>query len=249
MYVNNLRRFFASLAAAVFFIGAALPLAGCGPGADAPPASIPAGKSLSPGDDGGGAVTHLTSVRGNQPSPAMHELQKPSPSLPPRVRLHTSAGPITLELYRDEAPRTVANFLENYVERRAFEGTIFHHAASGIVLGGGYTADLQPISRRAEIWNEADNGLPNVRGAVAMARYADSIHSATSEFFINVADNPDFNHRGGDDPLKFGYCVFARVVEGMEVIDRIAQSQTQAQGEFANLPHPLVVIERVDLLR
>jgi peptidyl-prolyl cis-trans isomerase A (cyclophilin A) len=133
------------------------------------------------------------------------------------VVIATNMGDIAMELYPDEAPITVANFIE-YIESCFYDGTIIHRVAPGFVLqGGGFTAEMQRKETRAPITNEADNGLLNERGTLSMARTPE-VNSATSQFFINLVDNTILDHGVRD----FGYAVFARVTEGMDVVDRIA---------------------------
>ena len=140
----------------------------------------------------------------------------------PMVLISTSLGDIKLELYEKEAPITVANFL-SYVEEGFFDGTIFHRVINNfMVQGGGITADMKQKPTKAPIKNEADNGLKNERGTIAMARTAD-VNSATSQFFINHKDNSFLDHGVRD----FGYAVFGKVVEGIEIVDKIAAVQTR----------------------
>lgn len=154
----------------------------------------------------------------------------------PVVTFSTSMGDITIELLSKEAPVTAKNFLE-YVDAGFFDGTIFHRVIPGFVIqGGGFTADMNQKSTRAPIKNEADNGVKNTRGTLSMARTAD-INSATSQFFINLKDN-DFLDHGTRD---FGYAVFARVVEGMDVVDRIAGVKTGNHGPHSDVPTEPVV--------
>jgi peptidyl-prolyl cis-trans isomerase A (cyclophilin A)/peptidyl-prolyl cis-trans isomerase B (cyclophilin B) len=161
------------------------------------------------------------------------------------VRLETSQGPIVVELFDEQAPITTANFLE-YTEAGFFDGTIFHRVIPGFVIqGGGFTAQFERKATRAPIPNEADNGLKNSRGTLSMARTADP-DSATSQFFINLADNPSLDRRD-DTPQGAGYAVFGRVIEGMETVDRIADIPTGAAGPFRqDVPRETVRIESVD---
>jgi len=179
---------------------------------------------------------------------------KPVPSLPkpidPMVVLHTSQGDVTIKLFQDKAPRTVENFLRGYAERGYYEQTIFHHVEPGqMIIAGGYTADMQRKPARAPIYNESRNGLSNRRGTIAMIRDAEAPHSATSEFFINLADNPDFDFKTTDENDVAGYCVFGEVVQGMDIIDRIAQLPTSTLGDFAKVPSPPVTIAKVERLQ
>jgi peptidyl-prolyl cis-trans isomerase A (cyclophilin A) len=142
------------------------------------------------------------------------------------VVFSTSMGDITLELYPEQAPITVENFLA-YVESCFYDGTIIHRVAPGFVIqGGGFTPEMQRKATRPPIQNEADNGLKNVRGSLSMARTV-AVNGATSQFFINVADNEVLDHGVRD----FGYAVFARVTEGMDVVDEIAAVRTGAGSE------------------
>lgn len=163
---------------------------------------------------------------------------------PVKVRIQTNYGNITLELYPDKAPQTVANFLR-YVDSGFYENTIFHRViANFMIQGGGYDLDYRERPTLQPIPNEANNGLKNVRGTIAMARTSDP-HSATSQFFINHKDNPflDFTAK---NPSGWGYTVFGKVVEGMNVVDEIAKVPTGPGGPFpTDAPQGLVVIDRV----
>ncbi len=162
----------------------------------------------------------------------------------PVVRMQTNMGVIVMELNRDKAPKTVDNFLR-YVEDGFYDGTIFHRVIKGfMVQGGGYTGDYRKKPARAPVANEADNGLKNERGTVAMARTSDP-HSATAQFFINVVDNDFLNHRD-PTPRGWGYTVFGRVTEGMDVVDKIRNVQTGSGGPFGkDVPRTPVVIEKM----
>jgi peptidyl-prolyl cis-trans isomerase B (cyclophilin B) len=151
----------------------------------------------------------------------------------PVVVIQTSMGDITIELFRDRAPKSVENFL-GYVNEGFYTGTVFHRVIRGIIIqGGGLTADLKRKPTRDPIENEATNGLKNTRGTVAMAR-AGAVNSATSQFFINTADTSSFDHRGMA-PEEFGYAVFGRVTAGMGVVDKIERVKTQA-GDVPTVP-------------
>jgi peptidyl-prolyl cis-trans isomerase A (cyclophilin A) len=153
------------------------------------------------------------------------------------IILSTSLGEVKIELFEAEAPVTVRNFLQ-YVDDGFFDGTIFHRVIPGFVLqGGGFTADMSQKKCRPPIKNEAENGLKNERGTLSMAR-TQEIDSATSQFFINLQDNPFLDHGKRD----FGYAVFAKVVDGMEVIDRIASVATGTVGMHQDVPLEPVVI-------
>jgi cyclophilin family peptidyl-prolyl cis-trans isomerase len=159
----------------------------------------------------------------------------------PQVILETSLGSIKLELFPDKAPMTVANFL-TYVREGFYDGLIFHRIISNaIVQGGGFTPDLtckEPT--HPSIINEATNGLRNERGTIAMAR-AFPIDSAASQFFINIVDNPALDHRG-QEPMEYGYTVFGRVTEGMDVVEKMTWIPTGPAGEHRNVPQEQIII-------
>lgn len=167
----------------------------------------------------------------------------------PQVRLDTSLGPITVELADDKAPKTVANFL-GYAREGFYNGTIFHRVIDSFMIqGGGFTADFQQKPTRAPIGNEADNGLKNVRGSIAMARTGDP-HSATAQFFINVKDNPALDYRSSTQQ-GWGYTVFGKVIDGMDTVDKIRKVATGAGGpggRFADVPTTSVTINTVTVL-
>jgi cyclophilin family peptidyl-prolyl cis-trans isomerase len=160
----------------------------------------------------------------------------------PRVHLETSKGVIVLELDPKAAPKTVENFL-SYVRDGFYDGTIFHRVIKGFMIqGGGFTEDMQQKSTHAPITNEADNGLQNKRGTVAMARTMDP-HSATAQFFINTVDNSFLDHKGKTSN-GWGYCVFGKVVEGMNVVDVIESVSTTSKAGQRDVPATPVTIER-----
>ena len=159
----------------------------------------------------------------------------------PVVVMETSLGAITIELDRDQAPKSVENFLA-YVNSGFYEGTVFHRVISGFMIqGGGMTADLNRKATREPIENEATNGLKNTRGTLAMARTAD-VNSATSQFFINTADNRALDHRN-TNPSEFGYAVFGKMIDGMDIVDKIEAVQTDTRGPFRDVPTEPVVIK------
>ena len=161
----------------------------------------------------------------------------------PVVVIETSAGSITIELFKEQAPVSVENFLR-YARDGFYAGTIFHRVVPGYVIqGGGFTEDLTEKPTRPPIQNEATNGLSNRRGSVAMARTR-VLRSGTSQFYINLADNRSLDHTGYS-PDEFGYAVFGRVIEGMDVVDRIGASPTADRGGMPNVPVTAVVIKRV----
>jgi cyclophilin family peptidyl-prolyl cis-trans isomerase len=153
------------------------------------------------------------------------------------VVFETSKGAFTIELFTDDAPKTVENFLQ-YVDDGFFDGTVFHRVIPGFVIqGGGFTPEMTQKDTRAPIANEADNGRKNLRGALSMARTSD-INSATSQFFVNLTDNAFLDHGTRD----FGYAVFGRVADGMEVIDAIAAVPTDTRGGHQDVPVEPVVV-------
>jgi peptidyl-prolyl cis-trans isomerase A (cyclophilin A) len=161
----------------------------------------------------------------------------------PRVELKTNLGAIVLELYPDKAPKTVANFLQ-YVKDGHYNGTVFHRVIDGFMIqGGGFEAGLKQKQTRAPIENEGKNGLKNDVGTIAMARTSDP-NSATAQFFINVANNDALNAR----PDGHGYAVFGRVVQGMDVVNRIKGVRTGNRGPYQNVPAEDVIIESAAIL-
>jgi cyclophilin family peptidyl-prolyl cis-trans isomerase len=162
----------------------------------------------------------------------------------PEVLMQTSQGEIRIELYPDKAPVTVRNFLE-YVNSGFYDGTVFHRVISHFMIqGGGFTPDMQKKPTREPIANEAANGLSNKRGTIAMARTGDP-HSASAQFFINVQDNLNLDYSGELNSRTWGYAVFGRVVEGMEVVDQIRFTATTTRPPFADVPVEPVIIEQV----
>jgi len=161
----------------------------------------------------------------------------------PRVRLVTTLGDIVLELDHSKAPKSVENFLA-YVNEGFYEGTIFHRVIDGFMIqGGGFTQDFMKKPTHSPIQNEADNGLKNERGTIAMARTGDP-HSATAQFFINVVNNDFLDYRS-PTPRGWGYAVFGKVVEGMDVVDNIRHTPTGSGGPFRkDVPRTPIVIEK-----
>lgn len=161
------------------------------------------------------------------------------------LTLHTSLGDIGLELDAEKAPASVENFL-TYAKDGFFDGTIFHRVIENFMIqGGGMIADMSQKTTRASIKNEADNGLKNTAGTIAMARTNDP-HSATAQFFINVSDNEFLNHRS-PSPQGWGYAVFGKVVSGMEVVEKIKAVKTGRRGSHDDVPEETVTIERVTI--
>ena len=162
----------------------------------------------------------------------------------PSVQIKTNRGEIVVELDSEKAPKTVANFLE-YVNSGHYNGTVFHRVIRRFMIqGGGYTPDMQEKpGTRAAIQNEADNGLKNLKGTIAMARTGDP-HSATDQFFINVVDNPFLDHRSKDEQ-GWGYTVFGKVVSGVEVAEKISKSPTWP----GDVPTEPIVIESITVIK
>jgi len=209
------------------FIGATLCLAF---------ATLPLGQGQPPAGPQGRARVQVPPLQAPAPSPAPGN---------PVVVLSTTMGDITLELFKDKAPVSVKNFLQ-YVSEGFYENTIFHRVKPKyVVQGGGLTPEMVQKATRPPILNEATNGLKNVRGTVAMARSA-ALRSGTSQFYVNLANNSDLDHRGYS-PDDFGYAVFGRVLSGMEVVDEIASTPTSTAGPHADVPVTPVVIRKVTL--
>jgi len=192
--------------------------------------------------------------------PASNEVESPRGELPagpkkadydaerPTVVVATNVGDITVELDPKAAPITVDNFLA-YVNRGHYDGTVFHQVvADYMALAGGYDTDFK--ERRAEfpIRNEAHNGLKNVRGTIAMARAEDAIDSATNQFFLNLADNANLDHRERT-PEGYGYCVFGKVISGQEVLDQISKAKVEDRPGFAQTPAERIVIKTIRQIR
>lgn len=222
-----------SLGALLIIALAAFAVVGCG-GGTAPPA-----------EDAPSAAEPPEPATTEEPGDTAEE----SPDVAvgyPRVELSTSLGTIRLELYPDKAPITVENFL-GYVTEGFFDGTIFHRVVPGFVIqGGGFTSEMVEKDTRPPIENEANNGVRNLRGTICMARTSDP-HSATSQFFINTKDNPPLDHR--DSSLRgWGYAVFGRVTEGMEVVEAIERVPRGSKNGYDDVPVDPIVIERARLL-
>lgn len=228
-------------------------MSGCGneSGTNVPDASINASTANNNASDGGsaGPVTvrpeHLSSA-----SPAAVQSDDY-----PEVEIKTNQGVITIQLDRKSAPLTVSSFLDNYVDAQFYDGTLFHYVDTGMILGGGYTQELKPKPHRGEVMCEANNGLKNERGTIAMNRYPEALDSGTSQFFINLKDNTSFDHKEGSADFDtkdykkaaadFGFCVFGRVIEGLEVAERISQARVHDTREFVSTPVDAVVIESI----
>ena len=162
------------------------------------------------------------------------------------ILMTTTLGPMTLELDPDNAPNTVENFL-SYVSNGFYDGTIFHRVINDfMVQGGGFTADMEQKATQAPIDNEANNGLKNARGTIAMARTQDP-HSATAQFFINVQDNDFLNHTG-ENMQGWGYAVFGKITDGEDVLDKIRCVQTGSQAGHQDVPVEPIIIESVTVI-
>lgn len=160
----------------------------------------------------------------------------------PVVLMETTAGNIKIELNAEKAPETVKNFLR-YVDKGQYNGTIFHRVIDGFMIqGGGFTKDMVQKPTDAPIANEADNGLKNERGTIAMARTSD-VNSATAQFFINVVNNPSLNFVA-KNPQGYGYCVFGKVIEGMDVVDKIKAAETGSRLGHQNVP-----VESIEIIK
>ena len=162
------------------------------------------------------------------------------------IKLHTNHGTITVELFADKAPLTAANFLE-YVKAGHYDNTVFHRVIDGfMVQGGGFEPGMKQKLTHEPVKNEADNGLKNAVGTLAMARTPDP-HSASAQFFINVADNDFLNFRAPTSQ-GWGYCVFGKVVDGMDVVDKIKGVKTGSKGFHQDVPAEDVLIERAEVV-
>jgi cyclophilin family peptidyl-prolyl cis-trans isomerase len=165
----------------------------------------------------------------------------------PLVELKTNMGVIVIELDTQAAPRTTSNFLQ-YVQEKHYDGTIFHRVINGFMIqGGGMDAAFKEKPTRAPIENEAQNGLKNTVGTVAMAR-TNAPHSASAQFFINLADNAFLDHKSPEPPENWGYAVFGKVVKGMDVVQKIAKLQTGSAQMHQNVPTVTVVIEEARVI-
>ncbi len=231
----------ALLGLAILSLVVACWLTGCGGTAgDVPAASASSAATATTGSDTAAATVPVTATS-VKPRPA------PPKPVDPIVLLHTSAGDIQLQLFREKAPQSVDNFLRNYALRGSYDGTIFHHVEAGsMIIAGGYNEKLEPTQTRAPVYNESQNGLKNTRGMVALIRDPDNTHSATNQFFINLADNPALDFESDETDAAWGYCVFGQVIAGLEVVDQIAQASVESQGDFAKVPTTPIVITSVE---
>jgi len=169
--------------------------------------------------------------------------EREKPVANPVVIMETSEGTIKIELWADKAPKTVENFLA-YVNEKYYDGTIFHRVIPDFMIqGGGFTADMKQKATHPPIRNEAKAELKNLRGTIAMARTGE-VHSATAQFFINTKDNGFLDHTG-DSARGFGYAAFGKVIDGMDVVDKIRAVKTGSVGPFADVPVEPVLIKSV----
>ena len=207
--------------------------------ADRGPATLPA---VGVGGPAFNRPQAAAGTRQVQAPPLQVPADVPAPGNPVVV-VSTSLGDITLELFKERAPVSVENFL-SYVNEGFYTDTVFHRVRKGFMIqGGGYTASLVEKPTRSPIQNEATNGLRNLRGTVAMARRA-TLRSATAQFYINVADNRSLDHTGYS-PDEFGYAVFGRVLDGLDVADRIAAVPTRKTADMEDVPVEPVIIKSV----
>ena len=176
----------------------------------------------------------------------MAEDGKPQNPNDPIVLMSTSAGDVKIELYKDKAPETVANFLA-YVNDKFYDGTVFHRVIPNFMIqGGGFTPDMKQKPTKAAIKNEAGNGLKNQFGTLAMARTSD-VNSATAQFFINTKDNDFLDHK--DETMQgYGYAVFGKVIEGSKVVQKIAGVDTTSKGPYEDVPVDPVVIKSIRVI-
>lgn len=225
---------------------------GCSKGDSAGvPASIEAsGEGAQTTGEGAPKVTTTVNV-GDSPFAASERAASAAAArdMHPSVVFKTSLGDVTVKLDGEKAPLTVDNFLNNYVRHGYYTNTIFHYVAPGtMIVGGGYDAENNLKPTRPEIQNEADNGLSNKRGTLAMARAADFAHSANSQFFFNLSDNTQFDHQDRESADTFGYCVFGEVTKGMDVLEKISGTTTREAEISPQLPVQPVIIQSVELI-
>lgn len=220
-------------------------LGGCGDKNAAAPAANLRSQSATPTDSGRVVDGHdVEPVQLTGTTGSMTSLVQAAETHRPEILLTTSLGKIRLRLKPDKAPRTVENFIYNYVEREFYDHTIVHYVDTGFMIAaGGYGEDHKFKEPRTPIICESNNGLLNRKGTVAMAHHPDDPNSATSQFFINLADNPGLDYQADDEGQVNGYCVFGEVIEGMDVVQEIAATAVQDQNEFPKTPIKPIVIE------
>jgi peptidyl-prolyl cis-trans isomerase A (cyclophilin A) len=225
----------------------ALMAVGCGGSDDGvPTASIEADRQAASWTNTATANGNLEPVKLTPSSQDDRSPAQPQTHDAPEVRISTSLGDILARLNADLAPRTVENFLFNYVERGFYDQTVVHFVEPGyMIAAGGYDLDFAAKETRSPILCEADNGLKNLRGTLAMVRHQDLPHSATSQFFINLVDNPALDYQAMEDQPLNGYCVFGEVIEGFEVLEKIAAVAVHDRDDFVNTPEEPVIIQSV----
>lgn len=238
-----------------FFLLLALAVAaGCGSDEGASPASIDApgqGTSTSTQNESSSETTQpVRIVAGvesrDTPAPVILEDTRQFPE----VVIETTLGKIHVRLNADKAPMTVDNFLLNYVDNDFYDNTIFHYVHKDFMIAaGGYGADLQQKTPRDGIPNEANNGLQNLRGTIAMARDRTAADSANCQFFINLADNAGLDHKSAAAAEDYGYCVFGEVTQGMDTVDRIAEVAVTDREQFPKVPSEEVGLISIKRLR
>jgi len=242
------------LVVACAVVGVLLTAGGCSSGGEDGAAANTAAINGTSGTAAAGAGGSVETPPSGGPIGTLPPGQSPVP-VRPVVLIETSMGDITVELDSEKAPATVGNFLD-YVESGFYDQTIFHQVfKDAVILGGMFTSDLTQKPAGPPVTNEAHNGLKNVRGTIAMARDYNVIDSATCQFFINVKDNPNYDHKPGAresyaNAEDYGYCVFGRVTEdSMPVVDRIAEVEVHDTADFERLPVQTVLIKSIRKIR
>lgn len=223
---------------------------GCGKKGQVPPEAkiqVEENDGQADGEDARMSPIELTADEASPDSPAVTVL--------PEVVVHTSQGDIRIRLFAEDAPQTVDNFLENYVDRAVFHDTLIHFVEKDyMMIAGGYTSAYEKVPARAPVIYEGENGLSNRRGTIAVNRHPDFIHSGQSEFFFNLADNEFLDHKEatspeGDASSTPGYCVFGEIVEGIEVADMIGSVEVVDREGFPKTPVAPVVVTAIERIR
>ncbi len=246
----------------LLFLPLALAVAvGCGSEEGAPPANIGAegqDAASSAQDSFSSAPTEHIEIRARKAqnrTPAPLDIDIEDTRGFSEIRIETALGgtrlgDIHVRLNAEKAPLTVDNFLLNYVDQGFYDNTIFHYVdKESMVIAGGYSSDLQQKETRDGIPSEADNGLRNLRGTIAMARYPEEPDSATCQFFINLADNAKLDYKNSDGPKDKGYCVFGKVTRGMDVVESIAEVAVEDRNQFPKTPSKQVSILSIKRVR
>lgn len=214
---------------------------GCGPGDGPPTANI----SAEPSEGNTDPVGTAPRAELKAELPPVAAPPEPTKNLFPEVLVKTSVGDFRVRLDAEKAPETVENFLESYVDRGFYSGTIFHHVDQSMVIAGGFAEDLTEKEVRAPIRNEAAiSGLQHKRGTIAMFRLQEYTNSATSQFFINLVDNDALNYDESAD--NDGYCVFGEVIEGMDVLDGVAKAEVHESDGLPSVPVTPIVIRSIE---